>query len=324
MLPPHCPTRVNPDTLEASTEARDWGTCDRKCPLRNYRSNSDIADNLRSLANTYPDLAEVFSIGRSVRGENLTGIRLSSGIRDERKLLKPMVALIGNMHGNEVVCREVLTHLASVLVMGMAVDKRIRDIMERTEVHILPTINPDGWRRAGEGECGGQDLNSGRLNSNRVDLNRNFPVNNVDRKTSSKHHMEPETEAVVNWLTGNTFVLGANFHGGAVVASYPWDHYEPPHQDMGELGEHQTLDDSLFKNIATSYAENNPAMSNSSSCKKYAWLGSTTNGAKWYPKNGTLKDFSYQQTNSLDFVFELSCCKYLRSYFLPREWDYNG
>ena len=323
VLPPHCPTRVNPDTLEASTEVGDWGTCDRHCPLRNYRSNADITDNLNNIAITYPDLAEVFSIGRSVRGENLTGIRLSSGIRDERKLLKPMVALIGNMHGNEVVCREVLTHLASVLVMGMAVDKRIQAIMERTEVHILPTINPDGWRRAGEGECGGQDLNSGRLNSNRVDLNRNFPVNNVDRKRSSKHHMEPETEAVVNWLKGNPFVLGANFHGGAVVASYPWDHYERPQPDMGELGEHQTLDDSLFKNIAKSYAENNPAMSNSSSCKKYAWLGSTTNGAKWYPKNGTLKDFSYQQTNSLDFVFELSCCKYLRSYFLPREWDYN-
>ena len=41
------------------------------------------------------------------------------------------------------------------------------------------------------------------------------------------HHMDPE--AVVNWLTGNIFGLGANFHGGAVVASSPWDHYERPH-----------------------------------------------------------------------------------------------
>ena len=64
-------------------------------------------------------------------------------------------------------------------------------------------------------------------------------------------------------------------------------------------------------------------MLNSSACLKYQWLGSTTNGAKWYPKNGTLKDYSYQQTNSLDFVFELTCCKHLRSYFLPREWDNN-
>ena len=105
----------------------DWGSCDRKCPLRNYRNNSDIADHLNSLASNFPDLAEVFIIGRAVRGENLTGIRMSSGIRNQRKLLKPMVALIGNMHGNEVVCREVLTHLASVLVKGM-----MRDIMVLT------------------------------------------------------------------------------------------------------------------------------------------------------------------------------------------------
>ena len=140
VLPPHCPTRVSPDTLEASTEVRDWGTCDRHCPLRNYRSNSDIADHLNNLANTYPDLAEVFSIGRSVRGENVTGIRLSSGIGDERKLLKPMVALIGNMHGNEVVCREVLTHLASVLVIGIAVDKRIQAIMHGQEIFLPRSI----------------------------------------------------------------------------------------------------------------------------------------------------------------------------------------
>ena len=29
-------------------------------------------------------------------------------------------------------------------------------ILESTEVHILPTANPDGWNRAEEGLCGGQ------------------------------------------------------------------------------------------------------------------------------------------------------------------------
>ena len=36
-----------------------------------------------------------------------------------------------------------------------------------------------------------------------------------------------------------------------------------------------------------------------------------------------LKDWSYRETNSLDLVLELSCCKYPREYFLPREWDNN-
>ena len=302
-------------------QEKDWGVCDKTCPMRKYLDNKDINDHLQYLSNQHPNLASMFVLGWSVNGENITGIRLTSGANEPRRFLKPMVSLIGNMHGNEVVGREVLVHLATVLVQGMDYDDRIRTIMENTEIHIVPTMNPDGWRRSEEGDCGGQDYYSGRLNEHRIDLNRNFPVENLSRKQSFKLDMEPETQAIVSWLTSNYFVLGANLHGGAVVASYPWDHY--PGHPFDKLEEHQTLDDQLFKHIALEYADNNPAMSNKSSCLKYAWLGSTTNGAKWYPKNGTLKDFSYQQTNSLDFVLELSCCKYLRSYFLPREWDNN-
>ena len=79
----------------------------------------------------------------------------------------------------------------------------------------------------------------------------------------------------------------------------------------------------MFRQLSELYADHNPAMRNSSSCLKYSWLGPTTNGAAWYPKNGTLKDWSYRETNSLDLVLELSCCKYPVEYFLPREWDNN-
>ena len=51
------------------------------------------------------------------------------------------------MHGNEVTGREMLTHLANVLVRGMGRDQRITKIMENTEIHIMPTVNPDGWDR---------------------------------------------------------------------------------------------------------------------------------------------------------------------------------
>jgi len=123
-------------------------------------------------------------------------MRLTADADKKRKLLKPMVSMVANMHGNEVVGIELLVHLAKVLVMGYNFDSRIQQIMDKTEIHIVPSMNPDGWRRAEEGDCGGQDFYAGRLNYNRVDLNRNFPVDGISFKSSSLHDQEPGTKAL--------------------------------------------------------------------------------------------------------------------------------
>ncbi len=45
--------------------------------------------------------AVVYDIGKSVKGRFLYGIRIGSS-GGERELLKPMVKIVANMHGNEV------------------------------------------------------------------------------------------------------------------------------------------------------------------------------------------------------------------------------
>lgn len=76
-----------------------------------------------------------------------------------------------------------------------------------------------------EGNCESLPNYVGRGNAAGVDLNRDFP----DRL--DQHHInqlrsqsrQPETAALAEWILNNPFVLSANFHGGAVVASYPYD-----------------------------------------------------------------------------------------------------
>lgn len=75
-----------------------------------------------------------------------------------------------------------------------------------------------------EGLCESQTRYFGRGNANNVDLNRDFP----DRFESPliqriKPLSQLETTAMMKFITHNPFVLSANLHGGAVVASYPYD-----------------------------------------------------------------------------------------------------
>ncbi len=49
----------------------------------------------------YPKNCVMYEIGKSVENRSIVGIRIGTSIR-RRKLLKPMVKIVANMHGNEV------------------------------------------------------------------------------------------------------------------------------------------------------------------------------------------------------------------------------
>lgn len=63
-----------------------------------------------------------------------------------------------------------------------------------------------------------------------MDLNRDFP-DQFDRSLNNKigngHSLaedrQNETVAMMTWISNEPFVLSGNFHGGTVVASYPYD-----------------------------------------------------------------------------------------------------
>jgi hypothetical protein len=51
------------------------------------------------------------------------------------------------MHGNEVLGRELLLHLANYLCeQFLASDPEIQQLINLTRIHLLPSMNPDGWQ----------------------------------------------------------------------------------------------------------------------------------------------------------------------------------
>lgn len=74
-----------------------------------------------------------------------------------------------------------------------------------------------------EGLCESRTRYIGRGNAAEVDLNRDFPDRFENGFSQRLKPNQPETVAMMKFITSNPFVLSANLHGGAVVASYPYD-----------------------------------------------------------------------------------------------------
>uniref|UniRef100_A0A8C7QMT1 Carboxypeptidase E n=1 Tax=Oncorhynchus mykiss TaxID=8022 RepID=A0A8C7QMT1_ONCMY len=300
-----------------------------------------------------PYITRIYSIGRSVEGRHLYVLEFSDtpGIHEA---MEPEFKYVGNMHGNEVLGRELLIQLSQFLCEEYrAGNQRITRLIHDTRIHILPTMNPDGYEVAAKQ---GPEFNGylvGRGNSREVDLNRNFPDLNAlmyyyEKTNGRNHHLplpdnwehqvELETLAVIKWMQNYNFVLSANLHGGAVVANYPFDKSRDP-RIRGKTTYATTPDDKIFKKLARTYSYAHSWMHKGWNCGDFFDEG-ITNGASWYslskegeePKTyshliglpveaGTgMQDFNYLYTNCFEITLELSCDKFPPASALSREW----
>lgn len=92
-------------------------------------------------------------------------------------------------------------------------------------------------------------------------LARNFP-DQFDRKREGSIEQK-ETRLVKEWIDSVPFVMSANFHGGSLVANYPYDD-RPDKRSVYSA----TPDDDIFRKIALTYSENHPKMHlNTAACE---------------------------------------------------------
>ncbi|XP_030378387.1 carboxypeptidase D isoform X2 [Scaptodrosophila lebanonensis] len=285
-----------------------------------YSSQEQIEDLFARLEKVYPDQARVHIIGRSLEGRNLLALQIGRTTR-QRGLLVPPVKYIGNMHGDETVGRQLLVYLAQYLLANYDRSLEVSQLVNSTDIYLMPTMNPDGYALSQEGSCESLPNYVGRGNAAGVDLNRDFPdrleVPQLNQLRASTR--QPETAALAEWIVSKPFVLSANFHGGAVVASYPYDN-SIAHNECCE--ESLTPDDRVFKQLAHTYADNHPIMRRGNNCND-SFAGGITNGANWYELTGGMQDFNYAFTNCFELTIELSCCKFPPASTLPEEWTRN-
>ncbi|XP_014514107.1 carboxypeptidase SOL1 isoform X7 [Vigna radiata var. radiata] len=250
------------------------------------------------------------SIGNSVNGFPLLVIEISDKPGEEET--KPAFKYIGNVHGDEPVGRELLINLANWLCDNYLKDPLVffflylhrynlaKLIVENVHLHLLPSMNPDGFSLRKRG------------NANNIDLNRDFP-DQFFSLNDDEDSRQPETRAIMNWLRDIRFTASATLHGGALVANYPWDGSEDKRTKY-----YGCPDDDAFRFMASIYSHSHYNMSSSKE-----FLSGITNGAAWYPLYGGMQDWNYIHAGCFELTLEISDNKWPNSTELPILWKYN-
>merc|ERR1711983_556549 len=216
-----------------------------------HHNNTELAAILQQVHNKCPDISRLYTLSEpSVEGVPLYVLEFSDN-PGHHELTEPEMKYVANMHGNEVLGRELLLHLSEHICQSyLEGDKDMKQLVHSTRIHILPSMNPDGWKISTDN--GAKDYLIGRNNANNVDLNRDFPDlnqvvyegaeenNHLLREANFDHRIQPETESMIKMIMDTPFVLSANMHGGDLVANYPYDEsrtgdptqYTPSPEDM--------------------------------------------------------------------------------------------
>ena len=117
-----------------------------------YRKYDALKTFLHGLASKYPQLASVHSVGQSVEGRELYVLRIHA-TPGPRPLGVPMFKWVANMHGNEAVGRALVNFMSEHLLERYGKDERVTNLVNTTELWMMPSMNPDGFERAKEGHC---------------------------------------------------------------------------------------------------------------------------------------------------------------------------
>lgn len=119
--------------------------------LEEYHNYASLGPLLKGLQNTYPKISKLFSIGKSVQNRDLLVFQITKDI-DSVTPGKPMFKYVANMHGDETVGREMLISLIYHLLSNYGKDERITELVNTTNIFIMPSANPDGFEHVKEGK----------------------------------------------------------------------------------------------------------------------------------------------------------------------------
>jgi carboxypeptidase T len=211
--------------------------------IAGYHSAETLEQDLRQLAETRPEIAELREIGRSVENRPIWALRIG-----ERKGSLGRVLFMGCHHAREWIAVEVPFRLAQELV-EQADDPKIAGWLSVGEIWVAPMVNPDGHEHCRTGErLWRKNRRRNPDGSIGVDPNRHYGYmwGTLNVPTSShvpsdetyvgpRAFSEPETRAVRDLIACDRFSGVITYHSYSQLILYPWGYTDRPVPDERDL-----------------------------------------------------------------------------------------
>ncbi|MER5504326.1 M14 family zinc carboxypeptidase [Streptomyces sp. NPDC002766] len=228
--------------------------------FRPYGGSGGLKEEIVRTGQLNPGLTKVVSIGKTVNGQDILALKLTRDAKKTKDGSRPSVLYMSNQHAREWITPEMTRRLMHYYLDNYKTDKRVKRIVDSTELWFVISANPDGydytfknsdtrlWRKNLRDVNGDGVISTG----DGVDLNRNFAYKwGYDDEGSSPNPTsetyrgaspgsEPETKALDAFEKRIGFSYGINYHSAAELLLYGvgWQVATP------------TPDDVLYKALA--------------------------------------------------------------------------
>ncbi|MCA1691445.1 MAG: M14 family metallopeptidase [Acidimicrobiales bacterium] len=286
-----------------------------------YHSAETLENDLRSLAEAHPEIAELREIGRSLENRPIWALRIGDRRGSTRKAL-----FTGCHHAREWIAVEVPYLLAAHLVTN-ANRNPIKTWLTQGEIWVTPMVNPDGhefsrtqdrlWRknrrRNPDGSIGVDPNRNYGYMWGVLNINTSSHVPSDETYVGPRAFSEPETRAVRDLVAQQLFQGVISYHSYSQLVLYPWGYTSTPVRDLQDRQRMSSLATRMQRAIRGVHGVSYTAQQSS----------------KLYPTAGDTTDWTYGEYGILSFTIELRPASHvLGGFVLPPDqiqptWEEN-
>jgi len=233
--------------------------------MGNYRTYEEMVQYLEDIAAAFPGITRLYDIGDSWEkvnmGEENNDI-WALKISDDPDVEDPEeagVLYVGAYHAREIITPEIVMYLIDYFTSGYGVDPEVTEMVDNTEIWLVPIVNVDGHITVEGGNI------MWRKNRNRngsplvllwgVDLNRNHsykwgfnnsgssPFKFMEDYRGKAPASEPEIKAIEDLARQVDFTFSMSYHSYSRLFLFPWSYKDlntVDHEFYCTIGEEAT------------------------------------------------------------------------------------